>query len=151
MEKSNNVDADVEALQKKLGKQKLRGIVYLRTNHWGDSTLAQQQLCENFRYQNNIEVVSEYADVGEHENPLGISESQGFSQVLSQCRDHKNGIDVVIVASRNRLGKNTVEYLSCKMALAKEGVDILSAADTETIDSSVGDIYWAINHSEEAV
>ena len=49
-------------------------------------------------------------------------------------------MDVLIITSRDRLGKNVVEYLQVKIALAKEGVEILSALDNETIDSPMEEI-----------
>jgi len=127
-----------------------RGIIHMRSSHWGNSFLTQQTLCENYRDQNNIELLAdEFSDDGEYVTGLSTYQSPGFDDVLKYCAKHKGKVDVLIVAGRDRLGTGTAEYLRCRIDLQKLGVEIRSAGDVQDIDSSMEDIQGVIGEFSE--
>jgi DNA invertase Pin-like site-specific DNA recombinase len=129
-----------------------RGIIYLRASHWGNSFLAQQTLCENYRDQNNIELIrDEFSDDGEYVTGLTVLESPGFNDLLEYCKNRKNKVDVLIVAGRDRLGTNTAEYLKCNVELHQLGVEILSASDIQDVDSSLDDVLGIIGEYQMGI
>ncbi len=127
-------------LKLKPAKQRQRGVIYLRPNHWTDHLPDQEKLCRYFSEKNNIDVIDTYKYLGDDVAEPAEFKSWGIAPILEYCQSHKGEIEVLIVASRDRLGTNTAEYLKCKVDLMKENVEILSATDIESVDSSMEEI-----------
>lgn len=70
------------------------------------------------------------------------SGSPGFYRILDDYPHHK--VDTLIVVSRDRLGKIVAKYLKCKINRRKRGVEILSADNIDSADSSMEEIHAAI-------
>ena len=141
MKKRNQTKQDkVMTLKLKPAKQRQRGVIYLRPNHWTDHLPDQEKLCRYFSEKNNIDVIDTYKYLGDDVAEPAEFKSWGIAPILEYCQSHKGEIEVLIVASRDRLGTNTAEYLKCKVDLMKENVEILSATDIESVDSSMEEI-----------
>lgn len=110
-----------------------RAIVYLRPD-WGTYPEHTRSFCK----ERNIELLAEpFLEEDEYITQLSVLESPEFNKALEYCKDKKNRVDTLIVDRRDSLGTNTAEYLRCKMDLHREGVEILSMTDIESVDSSM--------------
>ncbi len=141
MKKKNQKQQNkVMTLKLKPAKQRQRGVIYLRPNHWTDHLPDQEKLCRYFSEKNNIDVVDTYKYLGDDVAEPAEFKSWGIAPILEYCQSHKGEIAVLVVASRERLGTSTAEYLRCKVDLLKEGVEILSVTDIESTDSTMEEI-----------
>ncbi len=117
-----------------------RAIVYLRPD-WGEYEEHAISFCKKFCEERDIKLLAEpFLDEDEYLNDLTILESLEFNKALEYCKDKKNRVNTLIVDKRDSLGTNTAEYLRCKTDLHREGVEILSMADVESVDSSMDEI-----------
>lgn len=131
-------------------KPKRRAIVYLRPEVWLADMEYLRSFCQKFCEEKNIELLVEpFWDEDEYVNDLTILESPEFNRALAYCKDKKNRVNTLIVAKRNTLGTNTAEYLRCKIDLHREGVEILSISDVESVDSSMEEICAMISEYEQ--
>ena len=92
----------------------------------GYSLDSQQELCEQKSKQLGYTVVKSFREEGVSATTTNRPELQ---DLLAYCRNKENKILAVIIYSFSRLNRNTVDFLTIKHLLSKQGIDLISVTE----------------------
>ena len=117
-------------------KKKLKCYIYIRVSTSmqveGYSLEAQRDRLTKFADFQGIEIVREYCDAGK--SGKNITGRPGFSQMLNDVAEDRDGVDFILVFKLSRFGRNAADVLNSLQYIQDFGVNLICVEDG--IDSS---------------
>lgn len=113
----------------------MKGVIYCRVSSKeqveGTSLESQELACREYAQAHNIQVIKVFVERGESAK---FSDRTELMALMDFCREHKGGIEVLLVWKIDRFARNVGDHFTIKAALLKYGVRVVSV--TEPIDSN---------------
>ncbi|KKP42974.1 MAG: site-specific recombinase [candidate division WS6 bacterium GW2011_GWC1_33_20] len=93
----------------------------------GLSLITQQKMCEEFASKNNLHIVTNpFIEQGESAKTLDRTK---LKEMLEFVASNKGNVDTLLIYKIDRLSRQTLDYQSIKVLLAKYGVSIHSLSE----------------------